>query len=54
MPRVIGHDGVRFEVAPDDFMQKARVQKRFFKELKKLRKKQRKEEKRRRKNAKKM
>jgi len=54
MPRVIGHDGIRFEVAPDDFMQKARVQKRFFKELKKLRKKQKREERRGRKNVKKM
>ena len=54
MPRVIGYDGVCFEIVADDFMQKARERKKFFKELKKLRKKQRKEEKRRRKNAKKM
>jgi rRNA processing protein Gar1 len=41
MPRIIGRrDNVHFEVVPDDFFQKAREQKKFFKELKELRKKE--------------
>jgi hypothetical protein len=43
VPRIIGRrDGVRYEIVPDDFFQKAREQKKFFKELKELRKKEKK------------
>jgi len=46
MPRIIGRrDNVHFEVVPDDFFQKAREQKKFYKKLKKLRKKEKKKNK---------
>jgi hypothetical protein len=42
VPKVIGHDGVRFVTAPDDFWQQVRKRKKSYKELKKLRKREKK------------